>query len=100
MINSDKVMEKIKWKKEMKLSSEVKSFNFKYSDQGSFPWKGKFEPRLEGGEGASDLMSGRRVIQAEQPTNAKYLRQEYAWNVPGKSGWPVYLWQNEREGKG
>lgn len=37
MINSDKVMEKIKWKKEMKLSSEVKSFNFKYSDQGSFP---------------------------------------------------------------
>lgn len=44
-------------------------------------------------------MSGERVIQAEKPTNAKYLRQECAWNVPEKSGWPVYLQQNEREGE-
>lgn len=45
-------------------------------------------------------MSGERVIQAEKPTNAKYLKQECAWNVPEKSGWPVYLQQNEREGNG
>lgn len=45
-------------------------------------------------------MSGERVIQAEKPTNAKYLKQECAWNVPEKSGWPVYLQQNERERNG
>lgn len=57
----------------MKLSSEVKNFNFKYSYQERFQWEGKFEPRLEGGEGASDLNvwgkgdSGRETHKSKVP---------------------------------